>query len=284
MDIIEQAETIVAGGFVEAPMKPPKAWFDDPGFFEGDERMVEIFTGRGNMRLGGKFACPLTITDEGEVFGHIAPWDVCHTGYKGKCVTAPHSNMNYSQFMRAGQVLVTAEGERVRVGPLTFDTGHADLSGKLGNRDVVSHYDHTGTVWADVVAGEDEYGVWVHGALRPNLNELQLRQIMAASPSGDWRECEGNLELMAILQVNQPGFPVAMVADGSTVALLAAGAATMYVAKHVELEELSSDDFGVLLRLATKPMLRLVMNDARSQLDELTRDQRQYALSVLDSL
>jgi hypothetical protein len=276
MDIIEAAESIVAGAFVDAPMRPPKAWFEDPGFFDGDDRMVSIG--------GGKFACPLTVTPEGEVYGHIAPFGTCHTGYKGKCVTAPHSAMNYSQFMRAGQVLVTAEGEKVRVGPLTFATGHADLSGRTSSRDVVAHYDNTGSVWADVIAGEDEFGVWVHGALRPNLTDLQLRQIMAASPSGDWRECEGNLELMAILQVNQPGFPVAMVAAGSTKALVAAGAFTMWRAKTVLEEDFSEENYQALVKLAAAPMLRLVLNDARNSLDELVQDQRQYALSVLDSL
>lgn len=283
MDVIDEAEAIVAGGFVAAPLRPPKAWFGDPNFTVGDGRLVEIFTGRGETRLGGRYACPLTITDEGEVFGHIAPWDVCHTGQKGKCVTAPHSRMGYAQFMRAGQQVVTAEGERVTVGVLTFDTSHADLNARLANSDVQRHYDHTGTAWADVVAGEDEFGVWVHGAIRPNLTEAKLRAIRAASPSGDWRECGGHLELMAVLQVNQPGFPVAMVAGGSTKALVAAGAATMLRLSQPVPDD-DPEDRDLLLRLATKPLRRLVASDAQQRLSALRDDAKADALTRLARL
>lgn len=278
MDVIDP---VVAGGF--APMRPPKAWFDNPNFTLGDGRLVEIFTGRGVTRLGGRYACPLTITDDGEVYGHIAPWDVCHTGMKGTCVTAPHSKMGYAQFMRAGQQVVTAEGERVTVGVLTFDTGHANQSRNMRNYDVQRHYDDTGTAFADVVAGEDEYGVWVHGALRPNITELQLRAIRAASPSGDWRECGGNLELMAILQVNDPGFPVAVVAGGSVKSLVAAGAVTMRRLGH-EVEEFDDEDRDALLRMAVKPMLRLVTDDARGRLDQFVLERTDEARKRLARL
>jgi hypothetical protein len=263
-------------------MRPPMSWFENPNFQAGDGRVVEIFTGSGANRLGGKYACPLTITDEGEVFGHIAPWDVCHTGYKGKCVTAPHSNMNYSQFMREGQRVKTAEGSMIRVGVLTFDTGHADLSGTLAARNVQRHYDDTGTAWADVVAGEDEHGIWIHGALRPNLTELQLRQIRSASPSGDWREVEDGLELMAILQVNQPGFPVAMVAGGSTKVLIAAGAMTMSIAAQVD-DAFDDSDGGAWERIA-KRLLPLAANHAQSRLDALQAEIAESYLARLDAL
>lgn len=280
-DVVVEAESIVAGASpVDVPMRPPKAWFDNPGFYLGDDRMVEIFTGRGEKRLGGQFACPLTITDEGQVFGHIAPWGVCHTGYKGKCVTAPHSNMNYSQFMRAGQQLITAEGERVRVGPLTFATGHADLNGNLSARDVISHYDNTGTVWADVVAGEDEFGIWVAGAIRPNLNQLQLRQVMAASPSGDWREVEDGLELMAVLQVNQPGFPIALVSDGQVRAVVAAGAMTMRLAR--EAEEFLADVRSEQMSFADREIRRIVYASSSKRLDAFAQMLYDESIEKLD--
>src|SRR2546422_2197053 len=38
-----------------------------------------------------QFACPLTVTEDGRVFGHLAPWGVCHTGKPNQCITAPHS-------------------------------------------------------------------------------------------------------------------------------------------------------------------------------------------------
>jgi hypothetical protein len=283
MDIVASANAVIAAvDAVEVPVRPPKSWFENPAFTRGDDRLVEIFTGRGEQRLGGTFACPLTITDEGQVFGHIAPWGVCHTGYKGKCVTAPHSNMNYSQFMRAGQQLITAEGERIRVGPLTFATGHADLNGKLSARDVISHYDNTGTVWADVVAGEDEFGIWVAGALRPNLNQLQLRQIMAASPSGDWREVENGLELMAVLQVNQPGFPIALVSDGQVRAVVAAGAMTMRLAR--EAEEFLGDVRIEQMSFAEREIRRIVYASSSARLDAFQAMLYEESIAKLDAL
>jgi hypothetical protein len=54
-----------------------------------------------------------------------------------------------------------------------------------------------------------------------------VRTSSGFGPSGDWREREGQLELLAVCQVNSAGFPVqprALVASsGEVVALVAAG-------------------------------------------------------------
>jgi hypothetical protein len=60
---------------------------------------------------------------------------------------------------------------------------------------------------ADVTAGEDDFGIWVAGALRPGLRPEDIRALMAADVSGDWRRIGGALELVAVLAVNVPGFP-----------------------------------------------------------------------------
>ena len=126
------------------PTAPPEAWFKDPG-------------------LTGPTA--LVIEDDGRVYGHIAAWGTCHIGQIGKCVEPPTSPSNYAYF-RTG-ALQTAEGTSVAVGHLTMDTGHA------GPRDsatqAAAHYDNTGYVFADVAAGEDAYGIWVAGSLRPGI-------------------------------------------------------------------------------------------------------------------
>jgi hypothetical protein len=77
----------------------------------------------------------------------------------------------------------------------------------------------------DVAAGEDKHGIWVSGALRPDVTEEQLRSIRASSVSGDWRPINGKLELVAVCAVNAPGFPIprARVASGAPIALVAAG-------------------------------------------------------------
>lgn len=190
------AATVVAA-IVEPPAQPPAAWFDDPGLAE---------------------PTALTVDDDGRVYGHLALWNVCHVGLPN-CRTAPRSASDYAYFLTG--LVVTAEGERRAVGHLTINTGHAalDLSGPAA----AAHYDHTGTAWADVAAGEDEHGIWIAGAARPGLDDATLRAALAAPLSGDWRPMRGGLELVAALGVNTPGFPVprARVASGLVAALVA---------------------------------------------------------------
>lgn len=184
------------------PTAPPEAWFKDP-------------------QLTGPTA--LVVEDDGRVYGHIAAWGTCHIGQIGKCVEPPTSPSNYAYF-RTG-ALRTAEGTSVAVGHLTMGTGHA------GPRDsanaAAEHYDNTGTVFADVAAGEDAYGIWVAGSLRPGITAEQVRVARSAPISGDWRTIRGSLELVGALAVNVPGFPVprpqGLLASGEVKSLQASG-------------------------------------------------------------
>lgn len=187
----------VVAAIVDAPTQPPAAWFDDPG-------------------LTGPTA--LTVDDDGRVYGHLALWGVCHVGLPG-CTTAPRSSTDYAHFMTG--LIVCADGDRRAVGQLTIGTGHADLA--MGAAAAAAHYDNTGTAWADVAAGEDDHGIWIAGAARPDLDDRTLREALAAPLSGDWRPIGRGLELVAALGVNTPGFPVtrARVASGSVEALVA---------------------------------------------------------------
>lgn len=197
-----QFGTATAVGFA-----PSAAWFDDP-------------------RLDGP--TPLTVTDDGRVFGHLAAWDVCHTGFPGQCVVAPKSASAYAYF-HLGTVR-TAEGTDVAVGSLTLDTDHAAEPWSTRERmawslrDAQRHYADTGMAAAVVRAGEDEYGIWVAGAVLPGADVVTLRR---APLSGDWRKVGGSLELVGALAVNQPGFPVPRWRTGQDAelyALCAAGA------------------------------------------------------------
>ncbi len=147
---------------------------------------------------------PTPVTIEGDrIFGHLATWGVCHIGIQDKCITAPHSSSNYG-FYRTG-VVFTDEG-RIPVGQITMDTGHASI--KANAKDAVAHYDNTGSVVADVVAGEDAFGIWIAGVLRPGLTDTQVAALAASALSGDWRRTASGLELVAALAVNVPGFPI----------------------------------------------------------------------------
>lgn len=177
---------------IMAPVRPPIEWFNNP-------------------QLDGPTA--LTTTDDGFVYGHLALWGTCHIGMPS--CTKPPRGATYNYF-HTGE-LETEEGKVVAVGHLTFNTGHASIYDAPNK--AAAHYDHTGAVAADVVVGEDQYGVWVAGALRPELNESQVRTFRSAPLSGDWRRIGNRLELVAALSVNTPGFPVprsrALVASGA---------------------------------------------------------------------
>jgi hypothetical protein len=221
-------EVVIASG--AGPLRPPKAWFENPYFTEGDGRLVEMTNGRS--------ACPITITDDGEIFGHIAPWGVCHTGASGTCIIAPKSKVDYAHFKRA-QHVVTAEGEKVRVGTITGGVGHAGESAKGGA--AMAHYDNAAWQVAKVNIGEDSYGIWIHGQISPHATDEQIELLRSTSPSGDWRNMGAGLELVAALAVNQPGFPIAQIAaSGAVMSLVAAGVTEMTRLMHPALPEAST--------------------------------------------
>lgn len=171
---------------------------------------------------------PVTVTPEGRVFGHIAVWGTCHTGLglsvgmNDTCTVAPPSPSNYAYY-RTG-VVDTDQGE-IPVGSLTMGIGHASERASAGA--TIAHYDNVNAVVADVVTGEDGHGIWFSGAMRPNLADDQVRAFKAATLSGDWRRIGGELELVAALAVNVPGFPIprlSLAASGThQTALVAAG-------------------------------------------------------------
>lgn len=146
---------------------------------------------------------PLTLTDEGEVFGHAFLWETCHTGFGDQCRTAPISPSDYAYF-HLGTV-ETAEGGEIAVGQITLDTGHADL--RAGRAATRRHYDDTGVAVADVRMVDGVLGGWLSGALR-DVPDEDRRKLKAAKLSGDWRQVNGHLELIGLLAVNVPGFPI----------------------------------------------------------------------------
>jgi len=147
---------------------------------------------------------PLTITDDGRVFGHIATWDTCHVGIPGVCTMAPRSRSNYAYFHTGAWAV--AEGGTVDIGRLMLGTGHASLSASREN--ATRHYDQPDKVGAYVRAYDGEHGIWVSGVVRPELTAAGLRELRANPPSGDWRKAGGALELIAVCAVAVPGFPV----------------------------------------------------------------------------
>lgn len=246
---VEEREnmTVVASG---GPLAPPAEWFEQPEFSDAD--LVEIpphlCSGRRNVK-----ACPLTITDDGRVFGHLASWHVNHTAMSGRSMKAPKS-AGYDLFNTRGTVRCD-DGSDVPVGTITLDGGHADL--RLDWRAAMAHYDDTRSAVIDCRVGADEHGVWLAGALRPDVDDLQLRRLRAASISGDWRPLGSRHELVAACSVNTPGFPTlrrALAASGAPdelVAMVAAGALPTRPLDAPSVEDLlarATDELGYLRR------------------------------------
>jgi hypothetical protein len=215
---VADAQALVACGVIASaiPVVPPSEWFENPKL---------------------KQATPITVDDNGRVFGHIAAWDVDHIGlaYGTK---PPRSKSNYAYFHTG--VVRTESGKDYPVGQLTLAGGHASLEASAA--EAVKHYDDTASAIADVHAGEDAYGIWVAGALRPEAKPEQIRALRASAPSGDWRPIRGGLELVAVCQVNVPGFPIARarVASGAVMALVAAGAMSLAKLKADPMAELTA--------------------------------------------
>jgi hypothetical protein len=231
-----EREALVAASI---PTVPPAAWFADPG-------------------LDGPTA--IVVDEDGRVFGHLALWGTCHTGRPADvCLTPPRSDAGYAYFL-TGYVSADDNGVEVQtaVGSVTMATGHASTRPGVSAAAAIAHYEHTGYAVADVVAGEDEHGIWLAGGLRPSVSAEQVRELRGASLSGDWRSIGGNLELVAALAVNVPGFPVPRVQAG----LAASGVQTALVAAGVELDSDCGcgDDDGVERRLARLESLVSVLD------------------------
>lgn len=192
----------------------------------------DTLTAAGVVYAAEDFADPhldgptaLTITDDGRVYGHLATWGTCHIGMPG-CTTAPSSASDYAYF-RQGLVRTTA-GD-LAVGKITMGIGHASTARGTRWADAASHYDNVNSAVAVVAAGEDQFGIWLAGHMLPGTPDEKIDQLRASGVSGDWRGIRGNMELVAALAVNVPGFPVprshGLVAAGGG-ALVAAGVVT----------------------------------------------------------
>lgn len=250
------ADELVAAS---APVAPPLAWFENP-------------------QLGEPTA--MRVTDEGRVYGHLATWGVCHTASPeglGTCTQAPASSTDYGYFHTGA--LRTAEGDEIAVGRITMDTGHAKGSAKA--LAALAHYDNTGTAAVDVRVGEDAYGIWFAGALRSTVTDEQLRSLRASPLSGDWRRLGGTLELVAVLAVNSPGFPVprpaGLVASGEVEMLVAAG---MLAPESIASEEAAEPEAAEVAEESPVQPSALSADDLR-YLRSLAKREREHEASQL---
>lgn len=164
---------------------PPLAWFARPAMRE---------------------PTPLTILDNGRWYGHLALNDTCHIGITGQCVTLAdvREDGTYKHFR-----LTKPWGPDGPItGVLTYLGGHAPSG--IGAAAAMAHYDDVTTAWGDGVVGDDEFGIWGAGVVRPRIlrDPEAMLEIRASCPSGDWRSIDGAPKLIKFHMVNTPGFQV----------------------------------------------------------------------------
>lgn len=189
---------------------------------------------------------PITITDDGRVFGHIATHDTCHVGFRSECVTAPMSARNYSDFHRYA---APVDGDILAVGRITV--GHGQHVCKCGScrganddhaclamtaSSAIAHYDRMSTVaWVRAYEDVDNNAIVISGVLASDASVADIACLTGARVSGDWRPIAGRIELVEVLSLarERPGFPLPMarMVNGSVAALTAAGTVRPSVVK-----------------------------------------------------
>ena len=194
----------------------------------------------------------LTVTDDDRVFGHLAAWGTCHIGMDGVCTTPPFSSTGY-RYAHIGTV-DTTEGP-VGVGHLTMGIGHIDP--RVNAAAATAHYDRDDATVADVVFGEDAFGIWYAGMIRPGVSDDRVADFKAnGALSGDWRWFGNDLELVAATAVNCGGFPIprpALYASGGhQMALVASGIVTPEFAAEVKAAtmEMTAENVAAIARNA----------------------------------
>lgn len=172
---------------ITIPNLPKAEWFNEPT----------------DVQVSGA----LTITDDGRVFGVVAPSDTTHRSVKAR---VPR-NLDFSRFHK-GETIVEG-GKRVVTGVITASCGHAATQnyGTLNNR--IEHYDNSCSVLANVRVGYARNGsIWVAGALNAGAQPEQVAQALGCALSLDVQphpDRPSVREFIAAHLVPVPGFPLA---------------------------------------------------------------------------
>ena len=167
---------------------------------------------------------PMFVDTDDRVFGHVAAWNEVHLALG---IPVPRSRTNYAYF--ANRSVETEDGF-VATGPLVIGGNHADVT--LGMNEAIDHYANTCAAWADGCVGEDEFGIWFSGQVRPGTKAETVYAGRASGVSGDWRWVGAGHELNSVLSVNTPAFPTPRAfghSEGHMLTVLSAG----FVKPHV---------------------------------------------------
>lgn len=158
---------------------------------------------------------PLTVTEDGHVFGHVRLAGTCYQygggqGNGGFCLEPPASACGYAKFMVHSAMM--DDGSIKAVGALTFGDGHESRGSLAASQ---AHYNNVATIAAKGIVGDDEFGVWFSGEVTDNAKD-KAYDLLLSPMSGHWEpdSDSGHLELMAIHIVVTPGYTVRRIVAG----------------------------------------------------------------------
>lgn len=240
---------------ITIPNLPKAEWFNEPT----------------DVKITGA----LTITDEGRVYGIVAPADTNHRSYAGKKVPR---NLDFSRFHK-GETIVEGGG-RVVTGVITASCGHAATQnyGTLNNR--LEHYDNSCSVLANIRVGYSRQGhIWAAGALNPGADPRQVAQALGCALSLDVQPHPDRpmiREFIAAHLVPVPGFPLARTQASVTYEdglITASSVPVAHVARPTYVERAYRDDVMYDTFAAYKNTLAESLGlDPRSRKDQLMRE------------
>jgi hypothetical protein len=170
--------------------------------------------------------------DGDRVWGRLGEWDKPHIGMNGQPVYIPRSPSGYRWFHVKNAQVTNADGEieNIKIGHITFGTGHAPKGLGRDHVAAAAHYDHSGHRGARIrVYDDDPIGPVYAGALVPGLTGARKIEFTESDTSGDWRAVMGGpLDLVAVGAVNVGAFPkvnLELAASGEPLALMASASA-----------------------------------------------------------
>lgn len=174
------------------PNLPPPEWFEEP-----PPELCEP---------GG----PITVTDEGRIYGYIAPADIAHRTYARNGERKTLASIGKIDFSRWLKETIVEGGARVLAGPITMECMHAPTQGygTLDRRNQA--YEDTCSIIGRANAALNRGGMWLAGATMPGITAEQITKLMASDmsldvqPHPEWR---GWQEFVACLVVPVGGLP-----------------------------------------------------------------------------
>ncbi|BBY78856.1 hypothetical protein MPUL_00140 [Mycolicibacterium pulveris] len=198
---------------------------------------------------------PLSIDlESGRIYGHVAVFSEKHRSVGLGHISPPRSRSGYAHFHSSPPVYLS-DGTRLPVGRLTVGIGHAPTTG-VSNAAAQAHYDNAEACFALVRAGEDRHGIWVSGVAAPWATPEKIEMGLSAPLSGDWRPYNGDLELVAVLAVNTPGFLCRASTDGQGNPLAMVASMSPRSVDHVSAPQVTLADIKAVVAEALEESTR----------------------------